>query len=124
MGEVRYAVTLSRFESYAVARAGVARVALGGELDWDSAPYVHKAVAACLAEQPKTLCLDLTDVSFCDCAGGNALLEARIAVRAAGAGLVVEGIGAQLARLLALIGASDLLPAGRVAEATEPARRD
>ncbi|MGW7201080.1 STAS domain-containing protein [Streptomyces chryseus] len=117
-------MTLSRFESYAVARAGVARVALGGELDWGSAPYVHKAVAACLAERPKTLCLDLTDVSFCDCAGVNALLEARIAARAAGAGLVVEGIGAQLARLLALIGASDLLSAGKVAQATEPARRD
>ncbi|WP_138900127.1 STAS domain-containing protein [Streptomyces albidochromogenes] len=116
-------MTLRRFESYAVARAGVARVAFGGELDWDSAPYIRKAVAACLEERPKTLCLDLSDVSFCDCAGVNALLEARIAVSAAGAGLVVEGIGAQLGRLLALIGASDVLTGETAAEATEPARR-
>ncbi|MDX3849963.1 STAS domain-containing protein [Streptomyces sp. AK02-01A] len=104
-------MTASRtFESsHAVTQAGNARVTVAGELDHDTASYVREAVAACLAERPKSLCLDLTDVYFCDCAGVNALLGARISVLLAGVDLVVEGIGTQLARLLSLIGAGDIL---------------
>ncbi|MET7802626.1 STAS domain-containing protein [Streptomyces decoyicus] len=115
-------MTVPPFDSHAVTYLGAARVTLVGELDLDTAPCVWKSVAACLAEQPKSLRLDLTDVCFCDCAGVNALLGARRSVLRAGVELVVEGIGPQLARLLDLIGASDILLEGHVAVATVPAR--
>ncbi|MGW7053642.1 STAS domain-containing protein [Streptomyces sp. NPDC054887] len=105
-------MTLRAFESYAVSGPGDARVTLVGELDLDTAPYLHKAVAACLAERPKSLCLDLTGISFCDCAGANALLRARLSVLVAGVALAVEGVGAQPARLLAMIGAGEVLTGG------------
>ncbi|WP_406099691.1 STAS domain-containing protein [Streptomyces sp. NBC_01013] len=90
-------------------RSGVARVILVGELDLDSGPAVQEAVSACLAKKATILCLDLTGVSFCDCAGLSALLRARTAVLRAGVDLVVEGVGTQLARLLRLIGAEGIL---------------
>ncbi|MCX5386835.1 STAS domain-containing protein [Streptomyces sp. NBC_00083] len=92
------------FTSHAVVHAGVARVTLAGELDLDTAPLVRAAVVTCLAEHPTSLCLDLTGVSFCDCAGLGVLLRARVSALRAGVPLVVEGMGTQPARLLALIG--------------------
>ncbi|MEJ8653484.1 STAS domain-containing protein [Streptomyces sp. MS1.AVA.3] len=115
-------MTVPTFDAHAVTHLGVARVTLAGELDLDTAPCVWRAVVACLAEQPKSLCLDLTHVCFCDCAGVNALLDARRFILRAGVDLVVEGIGSQLARLLDLIGAGDVLTEGHVAAATVPAR--
>jgi anti-anti-sigma factor len=99
-------------------------VTLAGELDHDTASHVREAVAACLTEQPRSLCLDLTEVCFCDCAGVNALLGARISVLLAGADLVVEGIGSQLARLLSLIGASDVLTEGHMGAGTMLSRSE
>ncbi|MCT9092504.1 STAS domain-containing protein [Streptomyces sp. ASQP_92] len=104
-------MTVYPFTSHAVVHAGVARVTLNGELDLDTAPLVHNAVADCLAERPTTLCFDLTDVSFCDCAGLGALLTARLTILGDGVDLVVEGVGSQLRRLLSLIGAEDFFAA-------------
>ncbi|MEU9097382.1 STAS domain-containing protein [Streptomyces sp. NPDC048361] len=101
-------VAVCPFTSHAVVHAGVARVTLAGELDLDTAPLVRDAVVACLAEQPASLCLDLTDLSFCDCAGLGVLLRARMSALQAGVPLVVEGMGTQPARLLALIGGEDI----------------
>lgn len=102
------------FESRITVQAGLARATLVGELDLDTAPHVRKAVAACLAKGPDSVCLDLTGVGFCDCAGLNSLLAARLSVLEAGAVLVVEGVGPQLARLLTLIGADGILTGERV----------
>ncbi|MEU8959039.1 STAS domain-containing protein [Streptomyces sp. NPDC048518] len=101
-------MTVHPFTSRADVHAGAARVTLVGELDLDAAPYVRDAVAACLVKRPTSLDLDLTGVSFCDCAGLNSLLVARNAVLWAGVGLRIEGVGEQLSRLLALIGAESL----------------
>ncbi|WUL62711.1 STAS domain-containing protein [Streptomyces sp. NBC_00344] len=103
--------------------SGVARVTLIGELDLDTAPLVRETVASCLAKQPTSLCLDLADVSFCDCAGLGALLRARTAILLSDVSLVVEGIGPPLARLLALIGAGDILTERSSGTDTEPVRR-
>ncbi|MGW0787738.1 STAS domain-containing protein [Streptomyces sp. NPDC002911] len=101
---------------------GVARVTLAGELDLDTGPNVLEAVTACLAKQPTSLCLDLTGISFCDCAGLGALLRARTSVLRAGVDLVVEGVGTQLARLLALIGADDMFTERDTHTNAQPAR--
>ncbi|MFD3721951.1 STAS domain-containing protein [Streptomyces sp. NPDC058674] len=119
-GEVRDAVTVCPFTSHAVVQAGSARVTLAGELDWDTAPYVRNAVAACLAERPTSLRLDLTDLSFCDCAGLGALLEVRTSALRAGVDLVAEGIGTALARLLDLTGTGEVLTEGGPTTGTEP----
>ncbi|MET7494063.1 STAS domain-containing protein [Streptomyces sp900116325] len=112
-------MTARAFESRITVHASSARVSLVGELDLDTAPHVPEAVAACLEERPKRLCLDLTGVSFCDCAGLNALLTARISALQVGVDFAVEGLGPQPARLLALVGADDFLTDDRVG----PARR-
>ncbi|MFF2521055.1 STAS domain-containing protein [Streptomyces liangshanensis] len=100
--------------SRAVTRAGDAHVALAGELDHTTAPQVREAVAACMAERPKSLRLELSGVEFCDCSGLGVLLETRLCVLLAGADLVVAGIGTQLARVISLIGAGDILAEGYV----------
>ncbi|MEU3743076.1 STAS domain-containing protein [Streptomyces sp. NPDC032198] len=105
-------MTFYPFTSQAVVRSGIARVTLVGELDLDTAPFVREAVAECLAKQPTSLCLDLTGISFCDCAGLNALLTVRISALEAGVDLYVEGAGTQVARLLFLIGADDIFTEG------------
>jgi len=116
-------VTVYPFTSHVVVHSGAGRVTLAGELDLDTAPHVREAVLACLAEQPTSLCLDLTGVTFCDCAGLSALLRARSAALRAGAALVVEGVGPQLARLLSLIGADGILTGKGTPADAEQARR-
>ncbi|CAM5366006.1 STAS domain-containing protein [Streptomyces atroolivaceus] len=118
---MRDAVTVYPFTSNAAVRSGVVRVTLAGELDLDTAPHVREAVTACLAKQPVSLCLDLSGISFCDCAGLSALLRARTSVLRAGVDLAVEGVGSQLARLLSLIGADDILAWGNAAMDTASA---
>ncbi|MEI7031855.1 STAS domain-containing protein [Streptomyces pratensis] len=115
-------MTAYLFTSYASLPSGLARVTLAGELDLDTAPYVQEAVTACLEQQPTELCLDLTGVSFCDCAGLSALFRARTAALHTGVDLVVEGMGTQLARLLSLIGADEVFPARNSSTDVEAAR--
>lgn len=115
-------MTFYAFTSHAVVRSGRARVALAGELDFDTAPCALEAVAACLAKQPTSLCLDLTDISFCDCAGLNSLLTARMSALQAGVDLHAEGVGVQLARLLSLIGADDVFTEGNTSTDADSAR--
>ncbi|MGW6318886.1 STAS domain-containing protein [Streptomyces sp. NPDC055099] len=105
-------MTFPPFTSHAVVHSGRARVTLAGELDFDTAPCVLEAVDACLAKQPTSFCLDLTGISFCDCAGLNSLLTARLSVLQSGVDLLVAGVGIQLERLLALIGADDIFTEG------------
>ncbi|MGW0909575.1 STAS domain-containing protein [Streptomyces sp. NPDC002853] len=112
-------MTFYPFTSHAVVHSGHARVTLAGELDFDTAPCALEAVAACLAKQPTSLCLDLAGISFCDCAGLNSLLTARISVLRGGVDLYVEGVGPQLARLLALIGADGIFTEGNTFTDTE-----
>lgn len=115
----RAPMTPRAFESRTAVHRGSARVTLVGELDLDTTPQLSEAVAACLAERPKSLCLDLTGVAFCDCAGLNALLTARMSVLQAGVEFIVEGIGRQPARLLALAGAADILPDAGIRQARQ-----
>ncbi|MEU9031849.1 STAS domain-containing protein [Streptomyces sp. NPDC048383] len=107
------------FTSHAVVESGAARVTLVGELDWDTAPYLRNAVVLCLAEEPTSVRVDLTDVSFCDCAGLGALLAARVSALRAGADFVVQGIGSQVALLLSLTGTGDILTEGNTHPGTK-----
>ncbi|MEU1090460.1 STAS domain-containing protein [Streptomyces sp. NPDC005892] len=110
-GEGREALPVTPFRSHTTVRSGIARVTLVGELDMDTAPRLRSAVSDCLGAAPTRLRLDMTGVSFCDCAGLSALLGARTSALRVGADFVVEGVGAgtQVARLLSLIGVDRFL---------------
>ncbi|MET9497881.1 STAS domain-containing protein [Streptomyces sp. NPDC006552] len=116
-------MTVFPFASYATVHQSTARVTVVGELDATTGPHVLHAVLACLAEEPAGVCLQLTGVTFCDCAGLNALLAARAAVLEGGKDFFVEGIGPRLARLLHLLGAEDVLIDRNVPTNAVPAPR-
>lgn len=51
--------------------------AVGGEIDFDTAPQLQDAVDAAQHSPDRPLHLDMADISFCDCSGLNLLLRAR-----------------------------------------------
>ncbi|MFI5878620.1 STAS domain-containing protein [Streptomyces sp. NPDC051554] len=53
-----------------------ALITLVGEIDQESAPLVRTALAQCLRDGIRTLDIDLTPVTFCDCSGLNVFLHA------------------------------------------------
>jgi len=53
-----------------------ALITLAGEIDLESAPLVRTALVRCLSDGIRTIDIDLTPVTFCDCSGLNAFLHA------------------------------------------------
>lgn len=85
-----------------------AKLTLTGELDLDGAPRLRAAFDQCLAHTPRRLLVDVWDLSFCDCAGLNILLDAHQRARDVGVGLSVRGARTQVARLFRLTGVDEL----------------
>jgi anti-anti-sigma factor len=81
---------------------------LSGELDLDGTGKLRAALADCFARRSECVVLNLRGLSFCDCAGLNVLLEAKLTADRIGTELCVEGTRRQVARLLALTGADEL----------------
>lgn len=75
-----------------------------GELDLDTAPHLEAAAAGHLRNRPQTLTIDLSAVTFIDCAGLNALLRTHIRAQYGRTALRLGPVSAQVARLLTLIG--------------------
>lgn len=88
-------------------------VALRGDIDLTTAGTVREAAHRCLRGRPARLLLDLRQVGFCDAAGVRALRQARDEAAAAGADFRLVAPGPLVIRVLTLIGADDLLPAGQ-----------
>ncbi|MFD3517481.1 STAS domain-containing protein [Streptomyces sp. NPDC058657] len=93
---------------FQVHRKDADRLRLVGALDLSGAAPVRAAVADCFARRPDRVVVELWDLRFCDCAGLNALLEAKATADMLGAELRVEGARAQVARLFALTGADEV----------------
>jgi anti-anti-sigma factor len=74
-----------------------------GELDVESAPELRRALSAAL-EAGDGLDLDLRDITFCDCAGLNALMELRNRALAGHRTLTVSAASDTVLRLLDLTG--------------------
>lgn len=53
-----------------------ALVTLTGEIDMDSAPLVRESLGQCLRDGIRTIDVDVTTVTFCDCSGLNTFLHA------------------------------------------------
>ncbi|MEV6332637.1 STAS domain-containing protein [Streptomyces sp. NPDC051909] len=71
-----------------------------GELDLATAPLLNQAVTALLAGRPRTLCLDLADLVFCDRTGLLALSRLSARAHAARATVRLTGLHPHLHRTL------------------------
>jgi anti-anti-sigma factor len=77
-------------------------VAVTGEIDYDSAPLLQRALDQVLRSCGSRLEVDLAGVGFCDCAGLDVLLHTRCLARDAQVTLTLAGVGTAVQRLLEL----------------------
>ncbi|MFE2914587.1 STAS domain-containing protein [Kitasatospora indigofera] len=82
-------------------RSTVAVVWARGDIDLDTAPALHRRLEAALREH-RDVVLDLSQVTFMDCAGLGTLLDARGQADRHGGRLVLRAVGPDVLRLLRL----------------------
>ncbi|MET9364617.1 STAS domain-containing protein [Streptomyces sp. NPDC006632] len=93
-------------------------VRVGGEMDYESAPFFRARLLAEIAQGQRRVVLDLSAMSFCDSAGLNVLVAVWREAHATGVVVVLACVAASLRRMLSITGLSDVLRAYRtVAEA-------
>jgi len=81
-----------------------ALITLAGEIDLDTAPLVRESLDKCLRDGIRTIDIDLTAVTFCDCSGLNAFLYASQQTMEAGGALQLHYPPPLVARLIDLTG--------------------
>ncbi|GAA3369795.1 hypothetical protein GCM10017744_090950 [Streptomyces antimycoticus] len=86
-----------------------ALITLAGEIDLESAPLVRVSLERCLREGIRTIDVDLTPVTFCDCSGLNAFLRAAQQTTVVGGTLRLHHPPTMLAWILDLAGCGFLL---------------
>ncbi|MFC7216845.1 STAS domain-containing protein [Streptomyces polyrhachis] len=84
-------------------------VTLAGAIDLTSSPLVRESLARCLHCGIRSIEVDLTPVTFCDCCGLNAFIEAWQHATAAGGVLQLHYPPPMLERLIAIGGSGFLL---------------
>ncbi|MFI5808251.1 STAS domain-containing protein [Streptomyces sp. NPDC051561] len=94
---------------FQVQHHGTDRLRLVGSLDLSGAAQARAAVTDRFTGGSDRIIIDLWDLRFCDCAGLNVLLEAKVTADMLAIELCVEGARAQVARLFALTGADEVL---------------
>ncbi|MFE6866643.1 STAS domain-containing protein [Kitasatospora sp. NPDC057692] len=93
-----------------VRREGPVRiVAVGGELDHDSADGLRTVLAGPREDGLARILVDVADLRFCDSTGLNILLQARQDAELAGVRLEVAGPRPAVLRLFAVTGADTVL---------------
>ena len=78
----------------------VSRCALAGVLDLTTEPRVRRALMQALAQRPRTLVIDLGDVTFIDSTGLRALLSARNRASTTGTRVVLARVAPAVERTL------------------------
>lgn len=96
-------------------------ITVAGDIDLDSVPLLRVALEQCLLDGIRTIEVDLSAVTFCDCTGLNAFLTALQCTAAVGGTLRLHQPSAPVARLFVLTGADSLLIAP-IADAFPPSR--
>ncbi|MYV40856.1 anti-sigma factor antagonist [Streptomyces sp. SID1328] len=84
------------------------RVIVRGELDLVSGDQIRARLVEALAASSHRLELDLSGLSFCDCAGLNVLLELRHRALSQGKTVTIQAASPAIDRLLDLTGAQKL----------------
>ncbi|MFI9805414.1 STAS domain-containing protein [Streptomyces sp. NPDC052301] len=96
-------------------------VTVRGELDLVSGDRLRDRLSAALAASSSGLDLDLSGLSFCDCAGLSVLLELRRRALSQNKTVAIQDTSPAIDRLLELVGAQDLFSPPRP-RCTEPRR--
>lgn len=82
--------------------AGDWRLSLHGELDLETTRYLHTVFSRVVPQPGQNLFVDLSDTTFCDCAGLTALVDEHRRLRREGVNLLIENPPRMIRRLLAL----------------------
>ena len=90
-----------------------ALLTLAGEIDLSSAPVLREHLARCIHEGALTVDIDLTGVTFCDCAGLGIMIDARRRLAGGGGVLRLHHPRPAVARLLVATGTAGRLLADR-----------
>ncbi|WP_369244784.1 STAS domain-containing protein [Streptomyces sp. R41] len=97
-----------------------ALITLAGEIDLESAPLVRTALTRSLDDGIRTIDVDLTPVTFCDCSGLNAFLHAAQKTTEAGGTLRLHHPPPTLGLILDLTGSGFLLLSVPLGHVTPP----
>ena len=80
-----------------------------GEVDIAAAPRLQEAIDAAIESQPKSVLLDLSEVTFLDSSGLRVLVETQRRLNDLGAGFTIDGMSPALTRVFEIAGVIDLL---------------
>jgi anti-sigma B factor antagonist len=89
--------------------SSMARVALTGELDVDTAPRVADELTALAGQEVKAVVVDVSALTFIDSTGLRALLAGRERLHESTASFALEGATGVVERVLELTGLGDLM---------------
>ncbi|MFD9452553.1 STAS domain-containing protein [Streptomyces sp. NPDC059985] len=103
-------------------RGRLAVAAIGGDIDIETAPALRTHGLELIAQGHPHLILDLTQVTFCDSSGLNALIGIMRCATAANGSLTLAAVPDRLARMLDLTGISTAMPSYPSATAAMNAR--
>ncbi|GAA3379314.1 STAS domain-containing protein [Streptomyces sannanensis] len=84
---------------------GTVVLALGGELDHDTAGALRDALTRGITAGADRILVDCSDLRFCDSTGLNALLRGRLAAQNAGIRLELVALQPPVARMFGITGA-------------------
>jgi anti-anti-sigma factor len=101
-----------------------ALITLAGEIDLETVPLVRASLERCLRDGIRTIDVDLTPVTFCDCSGLNAFLNASQRITTAGGTLRLHHPPRTVVLMLDVAGCEFLLlgvPFGRLPPPPESA---
>ncbi|MER8012604.1 STAS domain-containing protein [Streptomyces sp. NPDC094149] len=84
-------------------------VQVGGEMDWQTAPFLRERLLGEITADQRRVMLDLSAVSFCDSAGLNVLLWAWRRANQAGSVLVLACVPPKIHRMLDMTGVDTIL---------------
>ena len=104
-----------QLEATASPAIGAVQLTVRGELDIASAPELEAALERIVAGPHVVLVLELTGLTFLDCAGMRPIRTARRALEARGGRLLVRHPSPIVERALRLGGLGEALDAGRAA---------
>ncbi|MFD7260111.1 STAS domain-containing protein [Streptomyces sp. NPDC059874] len=87
-------------------------VHVGGELDIDRAPMLHTALHTAITQPDAAhnIVVELSELSFCDSSGLNALIQARHTAAKRGKQISLRNPQPQFLRLLEVTGSDTLFP--------------
>ncbi len=87
-------------------RSDVAVLRLSGELDADTAAYLHATLADLLERPVPRIVVDVSDLKFCDSVGLSAFITSKQVISARGGWLSFAGANSFLVSLMETVGLS------------------